>query len=424
MARRLGAGTFGQGLAGLAAVVAPTYLVFASSYSMNAFDLFFWTLGAYVILGILKNDAPKGWLLFGLIAGLGLQNKLSMGFFGLGLCVALVLTSNRKYIVSKVDGKFRPGLHLWGGGALAILIVLPHLIWQILNDWPTIEFMRNSIALHDASPIKFLLVQVFGMHLFNIPIWLMGLFFYLFSRRGKPYRMMGIIYVSIFILLILQGTKAYYLAVAYPMLFAGGAVLIESFAERGKWRGRILKPVIVTALVASTAFMLLLFLPVMPPKQLLALQESLGMPAEVPQGLADRLCWEEFVAEVARVYETLPEEDRNECVIFTGIYHTAAAIDFLGKEYGLPPATSYHNNYYLWGPGDTSWDVVIAVGVHPVWLESMFGEIVEAGRTSCEYTSHLGRNDAPVYVCREPKRPIAEVWAEWTGETHPGKRFN
>ncbi len=413
MARRLGGGTFAQALAALAAVVSPMYLIFASAYSMNHFDLLFWTLGAYVILGILKNDDPRGWLLFGLIAGLGLQNKLSMGFFGLGLCLALVLTSNRKYIVSKIDGKFRPGLHLWSGGALAMLIFLPHLIWQILNDWPTIEFMSNSIALHGASPIEFLLFQVFGMHAFNLPIWLMGLFFYLFSRRGKPYRMMGIIYVSIFILLILQGTRAYYLAVAYPMLFAGGAVLVESFAERGKWRGRILKPVIVTALVASTAFMLLLFLPVMPPKQLLALQESLGMPAEVPQGLADRLCWEEFVAEVARVYETLPEKDRNECVIATDLYHTAGAIDFFGKKYCLPPARSIHNNYWLWGPGDTSWDVVIAIRVPKGRLEDMFGEVVEAGRTSCEYTSHLVRNDTPVYVCRKPKRPIAEVWAEW-----------
>ena len=105
LAHPLGAGAFGQGLAALAAVVTLTYLNFATYYSMNAFDLLFWTLGAYVILGILKNDAPKGWLLFGLIAGLGLQNKLSMGFFGLGLCVALVLTRNRKYIVSKVDGK-------------------------------------------------------------------------------------------------------------------------------------------------------------------------------------------------------------------------------------------------------------------------------------------------------------------------------
>jgi 4-amino-4-deoxy-L-arabinose transferase-like glycosyltransferase len=417
MARRLGAGTFGQALAALAAVVTPTYLIFARDISMNAFDLLFWTLGAYVILGILKNDTPKGWLLFGLIAGLGLLNKVSMGFFGLGLCVALLLTNNRKYIMSRVDGKFRPGLHLWSGGVLAFLIFLPHLIWQIQNEWPTIEFMRNSIALHGASPLGFLLSQLLGMHPFNFPIWLAGLYFYLFSQRGKPYRMMGIIYVSIFILLILQGTRAYYLHVAYPMLFAGGAVLIESFAERGKWRGRILKPVIVTALVALTALMLPGFLPVMPPKQLLALQESAGIPAEVPQIVAVRLCWEEFVAEVARVYETLPEEDRKESVIFTDLYHTAGAIDFLGKKYGLPPATSNHNNYWLWGPGDTSWNVVIAVGVPKASLERMFGEVVEAGRTSCEYTDRMSRNDAPVYVCREPKRPIAEVWAG-------GKKFD
>jgi len=209
MARRLGAGAFGQGLAALAAVITPIYLIGASFYSMNAFDLLFWTLGAYVILGILKNDAPRGWLLFGLIAGLGLQNKLSMGFFGMGLFVALVLTRNRKYIVSKVDGKLRPGLYLWGGGALALLIFLPHLIWQVRNDWPTIEFMRNSLASNRVSPLEFLRAQVEGMHPFNLPIWLTGLYFYLFSRRGKPYRTMGIIYVSIFILLILQGTRAY-----------------------------------------------------------------------------------------------------------------------------------------------------------------------------------------------------------------------
>jgi hypothetical protein len=435
MARRLGAGVFGQGLAALVAAVTPNYLVFASYYSMNAFDLLFWCLGAYVILGVLKNDAPKGWLLFGLIAGLGLQNKLSMGFFGLGLCVALVLTSKRKYIVSKVDGKFRLGLHLWAGGALAMLIFLPHLVWQVLNGWPTIEWMRNSSGSHGGSPLAFLIFQVVGMGPFKFPIWVAGLCFYLFSRRGKPYRMIGIIYVSVFILLIVKGTKPYYLHVAYPMLFAGGAVLIESFLERGKWRGRILKPVIVLALVGSTASGLPYMLPVLPPKEFLdyakdtppVMQEALDMSTSqgrLPLMLSGRLGWEEFVAEVARVYETLPQEDRNECVIFTGNYHTAGAIDFLGKEYGLPPATSYHNNYYLWGPGDTSWDVVIAVGVHPVWLESMFGEVVEAGRTSGEYTNPLAYNDAPVYVCREPIRPIAEVWAEWTGETHPGKRFN
>ncbi len=214
MARRLGAGTFGQSLAALATALVPMYLVPATTWTVNSFDVLFWTLGAYVILGILKNDAPQGWLLFGLIAGLGLQNKLSMAFFGFGLCVALVLTSNRKYIVSKVNGKFRPGLHLWGGGALAILIFLPHLIWQALYDWPTIEFVRNATLykILDTSPLEFFLLQILQEHPYNFPIWLAGLYFYLFSRRGKRYRMIGIIYVSIFILFIVQNAKPAYLA--------------------------------------------------------------------------------------------------------------------------------------------------------------------------------------------------------------------
>jgi len=416
MARRLGAGTFGQGLATLAAAVTPFFL--ANCYSMIPFDLLLWPLGAYVILGILKNDNPKGWLLFGLIAGLGLQNKLSMGFFGLGLSVALLLTRNRKYIVSRVNGKFCLGVHLWGGAALAFLIFLPHLIWQVLNGWPTLEFMQNSNTLSGDSPAEFLRGQIGGINPFNLLTCLMGLYFYLFSRRGRPYRMMGIIFVSIFILLLVTHGKAYYLGPAYPMLFAGGAVLIESFVERGKWRGRILKPLIVTAPVAVLALVLPFLLPLLPPKQVLAYKESLGIPVRrgvLPEGLMARMCWEEFAAEVARVYDTLPEEDREESVVLTGSYSQAAAIDVFGKKYKLPPVVSYHNNYYLWGPGETSWSVVIAPPLRTVRLEDMFEEIVEAGRTSCEFRDAFGfgRDDAPIYVYRGPKRPIAEAWAEW-----------
>ena len=265
---------------------------------MNAFDLLFWTLGAYVILGILKNDAPKGWLLFGLIAGLGLQNKLSMGFFGLGLCVALVLTPNRKYIAVEGRRQVPPRTTPVGGRGVGPVDLPPpsHLAdpQRLADDRVHAQFHRCFMA----SPLEFLALPGGGMNAFNLPIWLAGLYFYLFSQRGKRYRMMGIIYVSVFILLILQGhARAYYLHVAYPMLFAGGAVLIESFVERGKWRGRILKPVIVTALVASTALMLPGFLPVMPPKQLLAYQESRGDPAgtEVPRfwptGCVGRSSW-------------------------------------------------------------------------------------------------------------------------------------
>ena len=421
MARRLGAGTFGQGLAALAAAVAPWYLIPASTWTLNSFDTLFWTLGAYVILGILKSENPKGWLVFGIVAGLGLLTKLSMGYLLIGLCVALLLTPNRKYFLSKVDGKLRPGWHLWGGVALAFLIFLPHVIWQVQNGWPTVEFARGSNAAFGSTPLDFLRSQVMGMNPFNFPIWLAGLYFFLGSKRGKSYRLMGVIYVCIFILMIVGHAKSYYLEGAYPMLLAGGAVLVESFVERGKWRARILKPLYVTALVGITAIFLPLVLPVFSPQQLLAYQERLGTPAEeaqVPAILADRLGWEEFVAQIAGVYENLPDEDQEQCVIFGGSYNQAASVDFLGKKHGLPPAVSRHNNYWLWGPGDKSWDVVIAVYVPKELLDDMFGEVVEVGRTSGEYFArnsldNKGRNDDPIYLCRYPKRPIPEVWAEW-----------
>ncbi len=203
------------------------------------------------------------------------------------------------------------------------------------------------------------------------------------------------------------------------MLLAAGGLLIESFVEGGRWRARILKPCIVTGLVAKTALMVPWFLPVMPPERLLAFQEFRGVPAdevELQQTLADRLCWEEFVAEVARVYEALPEEDRQRSVIFGGSYHTAGAIDFLGRKYGLPAARSNHNSYYLWGPGDTSWGVVIFAGLSEPRsrLEELFDEVVEAGRGSCEYNNSLESKGlgtkGPIWLCRGMKRPIADIW--------------
>src|ERR671933_1551112 len=98
MARELGGGRFAQGLAALATLVAPNFLVMGTFLSMDAFDQLFWVSAAYVLLLILKRDQPSLWLLFGLIAGLGLLTKLSMLSFGFGVFVALLLTQSRRHL--------------------------------------------------------------------------------------------------------------------------------------------------------------------------------------------------------------------------------------------------------------------------------------------------------------------------------------
>ena len=91
--QELGGSRFAQALAALAVALAPVFLYTGHVLSMNAFDYLFWALSSYVLVLILKNDRLRLWLLFGLIAGVGLMTKYSMGFLGLGLVVGLVEVS-------------------------------------------------------------------------------------------------------------------------------------------------------------------------------------------------------------------------------------------------------------------------------------------------------------------------------------------
>jgi 4-amino-4-deoxy-L-arabinose transferase-like glycosyltransferase len=100
IARELGGGRFAQGLAALATLIPPTLLVFGTWLSMDAFDQLFWVLGAYVLVLILKHDRPRLWLLFGLVAGLGLLTKLTMLYFGLAVFVAVLLTPARRHLLT------------------------------------------------------------------------------------------------------------------------------------------------------------------------------------------------------------------------------------------------------------------------------------------------------------------------------------
>src|SRR5215213_2248014 len=227
MARSLGGGRFAQGLAALATFVAPNFLVMGTFLSMDAFDQLFWVSATYVLLLILKRDRPRLWLLFGLIVGLGLLTKVTMLFFGFAVFVALLLTSARRHLLTPWP---------WVSGGIAFAFLLPYVFWQIEHGWPTLEFWTNyGEKVDPASPVEFLVEQIVTMHPLTLPIWLAGLYYYLFSSTGRPYRSLGWIYVVLFVLFVIQNAKFYFLAPAYPMLFAAGALAIERFIGRRGW---------------------------------------------------------------------------------------------------------------------------------------------------------------------------------------------
>ncbi len=407
LARHLGAGRFGQLLAQVCVLIAPVYLAFGHTFAMNAFDVLFWLAAFYVLVLIFDGGNLKLWIAFGLVAGLGLQNKITLLSLGFGLVVGLVLTRERRHFLS---GWF------WLGGALAGLIFLPYVLWQIPNGWPTLEFMHNA-RLYKMAKLSFPAYfsgQIMQMHPFTFPVWLAGLGLLVLSKAYRKYQALGWCYLAALLLFVVTGGKTYYMASAYTMLFAFGAVWFEK-----TFPSKALRVALVTLIVAGGLITLPVALPILPVEAHIRYSAALGLKpnagderhrvGRLSQYYASMFGWEHMVGEVARVYGSLPPDDRAKCGIFCMDYHQAGAIDFLGKKYGLPDAASGHNNYWLWGPRG-SWQVEIVINRGPDDLAKLFEEVSQGGFIHDE-TGYVqpSENDLVVYVVRRPKRPL--VWA-------------
>jgi len=184
IARELGGKKVAQGLAALAAVVAGGILAIDSFLSMNAFEPLFWMGCAWVVIRIVKTGNQRLWIWFGILAGLGLENKHSMLIFGAAIVVGLILTPQRKAFASP---------WIWIAGAIALLIFLPNLLWNIQHHFPFIELQKNIRANGrdvPLSPWAFFGQEILDMDPLTLPIWLAGLWFY-FSPAGKPFRALG-----------------------------------------------------------------------------------------------------------------------------------------------------------------------------------------------------------------------------------------
>jgi hypothetical protein len=365
-----------QGLAMLGVLLAPMYLGQDSYLSMNSWESFFWMpcLLALILIerGILSGEAgpvsrsrpQRWWLLFGVSAGIGVLNKPSMTFFLVALLLALLVTPQRRLLASK-----------WAaaGIALMVLIALPNLLWQIIHQWPTLEFLRNGQAGNKSiqlSPVGFALKQFVDMGPFPALIWVAGLVRLL---RRSTERWLGLTFLFFFAIMMAMHAKDYYVSPIYPILFAAGGIAWETrFAKRRLVRANSAYafPVYATVLVVLAIFALPLSLPLMPPAQWLTYTRAAGLSkfngnsenspsGPLPQFYADRFGWQEEVDQIERVYRSLPPERQKITGILCENYGEAGAADFLG--HGLPAAISAHNNYYLWGPRGYSGDSLIVV---------------------------------------------------------------
>jgi hypothetical protein len=411
IARELGGRAWAMALACAASMSALVYLGLGNFYSMNVYEPLFWMGCVYVLVRIINGEPASGlWLLFGLIAGLGLENKHSMAFFGAGLVLALLLTPERRHLAHP---------WIWLGGLIALALALPNVLWQVQHHWPTFELLSNIAHSHKnvvLTPVQFVSQQILIMNPATLPLWGSGLIWLLVARDGRRYRILGFAYLITLAEFILMHGKHYYLAPIYPMLFAAGGVAVERLcAVHWRW----IPLALVTVMIAFGAILAPTILPILPPEKLLAYMRTIHFEpprtetshtAALPQLFADQFGWEEMTNFVARAFHQLSPEEQRRVAIFCQNYGQAGAIDFFGPRRGLPPALSGHQNYFLWGPRGYTGDLMLVIDEPGGEEPEQFHSVVDLGLIDSSVWAMPWEQRAHLYLCRDLRGDLRDLW--------------
>jgi hypothetical protein len=412
LVKTLGGNRYALFLAMSAVLLAPFFVAIDAIYTYDTFNKLIWLLFSYLMIRLIQTGNPRYWIYLGIVAGLGLLVKITILNLAFGWVIGLLLTKKRRL------------LWCWevlGAGALALVISSPYLIWQFQHGFVSLEYYRNYTGkVSSFSPMGFLMEQMMNFNPATVLIWLGGLFFLFFHPEGKVFRSGGITYLVILTLSYLAHTKPDLILPFYAVLLVAGSVWMGRLLAKGNlgW----LRVGLAGLVILVGIYALPMARPILPVKTFIRFYSGFNSGnverlelGRLPQFYADRFGWDKLAAKVAEVYQALPAADQVQACIFTGNYGEAGAIEFYGKQYGLPlPPLSGHNQYHVWGPGRFSGKVMIITGMPYESLVGKFDSVVTGAIFSNPYGMPY-ENNLPIYVCRGPNKILSEVkpWFKW-----------
>jgi multisubunit Na+/H+ antiporter MnhB subunit len=398
MAWELGGGRLAQITAALVVATSGLPVFEGTEFQYSTFDYLWWVLIAHFVIRLLKSENPRWWLAIGATIGVGLMTKYTICFFIAGILAGMLLTGARRFFLSA---------WFWGGVGVALLIFLPNFVWQVRHDFISVHFLQH-IHVRDVGEGRangFLHDQfIICTNLFSAPLWIAGLIYFLRDRR---YRMLGWMYVVPLALFVFGKGRGYYMAAAYPVLMAMGAVAGERWLGSLKqgWR-MVMEGVFFLGLGAWGAFVFALLVP-------LASSGPLRQFALKNNGdLREEIGWDELVKNVATIRDSLPPEQRDSVGVLAGNYGEAGAVEILGPAYHLPMPISMTNSAWLRGYPTPQPSTLIVLGFSREAADKVF--------TACRLAGHNGNSEGvkneeseyhpDIFICGPPRMAWPEFW--------------
>lgn len=398
IARDLGGKRIAQVTTALTVGLSGLPLFEATEFQYTTFSFLWWVLVCWFVIRLLKTENPRWWLAIGTAIGLGLLTKYSVVFFVAGLLVGLVFTRSRRYFASP---------WFWSAVGIALVLFLPNILWLIRNEFISYRFLQHIHArdvgegraegywkyqfLLDVNPVA-------------LPLCVAGLIAFL---RESRYRVLAWMYLVPVIFFWVDKGRFYYVAEAYPVLVAMGAVIIFSWlAARPAWARRSVLIIYFLGLFACGGYGAAILVPIAPsgPLRDFALKNN--------GDLREEFGWDELVRTVASIRDSLPPEQRQHLGITTANYGEYGAIEILGAAYNLPAPIGTTNSEWLRGYPTPQPTTFIVLGLDQEEANSIF--------TGCRWAGHNGnslgirneesRDHPNIFVCGPTREPWSVLW--------------
>jgi dolichyl-phosphate-mannose-protein mannosyltransferase len=400
MARELGGARLAQVTAAVAVSLSALPLFNGTEFQYTSFDYLWWVLIAYLTIRLLKSGNPRWWLAIGTVIGIGLETKYTVLFLAVSLVIGVLISPPRRLLLSR-----------WFvvGVALAVVIFLPNLLWQIRHHFIALDFLRYIHArdVRWGRGDRFWFKQfIVCANVYSAPLWIAGIWLCLSSPRFRPLAWMFLLPAAFY---TLTHAVFYYLAPAYPMLIAIGAVGFES------WRSRLsrgwaiaITAVLFMGLLGAGAYSIAIVVPLQSSGRLrdFALAQN--------DALREEIGWNDLVRSVAQIRDSLPPDQQAHLGITTGNYGEYGAIEILGPAYGLPNPIGTTNSEWLRGYPTPPPTTLIVIGLGDKEANSIF--------TGCRWAGHNGNSEGlrneesqyhpDIFVCGPPRLPWPELWNE------------
>jgi Dolichyl-phosphate-mannose-protein mannosyltransferase len=407
MAKEMRGGGWAQMVAALAGV--PFCLGAGALMQYISFDYVCWVLVAYGMTRLMATQEgvagdARWWIWIGAGIGLGMLSKYTMGLLVAGIVAGVLATPERRYLKSG---------WLWVGVLLSVVIFLPNFLWEWRRAFISADFLRfvHERDVREGLTDGFLVRQL-ELTMLAMPLAIAGLWFCFVEE--KRYRLLAWMYVLPLVLLVLMRGRDYYLAPAYPMMYAAGAVWAERKLSRDvsmqrqepQWV-RFVPRALVAALVLDVVAAAAVALPIAPVNS-----SWWKMASKTVVVFPEEIGWQEFTQSVAQVWDRLPTEEKGRAGILAGNYGEVGALNLYGEKLGLPRAISGVNSSWERGYGDVGPQTVVVVGYPREFLGTYFSSCEVAGRVWNKYgiANEETVEDPEIFVCRGLKGNWQDFW--------------